>query len=363
VLSSNRIIQGLSAIPDMLRHSFMAARCLQQIKDRHGLDIIEFPDWRAAGLFCTRGSHRLAPTICRVHGYLKLMRRIHSAKENPNIQCLQWLEGMALSGADLIAPNTRWIAGQLERDYNVPVSTQYVHYMGIDATRFDLLRTQSKRSEIRKSLEIPEASSVILSCGRLEKRKGYEYLIHAVAALRRRGVESYLVIAGRDVGTEQARLLKIAEECGVSPYLKLAGYVSYDDLPHWYAMCDVYAGASCGESPGLTYQEAMACGRPVVAFRDGAIPEVVRHGETGFLVSPITNSDDDEAMTEMVASLQILLTNAELRNGYGAAAKDRVRNQFSLEAVIPRHLEMYSVAMERRPVRDKGTWRRAKSLG
>src|SRR4028119_755959 len=274
VLSPNRVIRGLSGIPDMLRHSLMATRCLKQIKARHGLDIIEFPDWRAAGLFCTRGSNRLAPTVCRVHGYLKLMRRIHSARENPNIQCLQWLEGLALSGADLIAPNTGWIAGQLERDYNIPVSMQYVHYMGIDATRFDLLRTQNKRSEIRKLLSIPEASPVILSCGRLEKRKGYEHLIRAVAALRRRGVEAYLVTAGKDVGDEESRLLKIAGECGVTPYLRLAGYVSYDDLPHWYAMCDVYAGASCGESPGLTYQEAMACGRPVVAFRDGAIPEV-----------------------------------------------------------------------------------------
>ena len=209
--------------------------------------------------------------------------------------------------------------------------------MGIDTSRFNLENTAAAGVELRRSLELPDAAAVILSCGRVERRKGYEHLIRALGALKRRGVEAYLVVAGRDAegGAESSRLRGIAGEWGISTHVRLPGPVDYRELPAWYAMCGIYAGASLGESPGLTYVEAMACRRPIVAFADGAIPEVVRHQETGFLVPP----DDPAALAD---ALERLVQDSALRDRIGAAGEQRVRESFSLTVTTGQHLEMYA---------------------
>jgi D-inositol-3-phosphate glycosyltransferase len=111
--------------------------------------------------------------------------------------------------------------------------------------------------------------------------------------------------------------------------------VDYRELPAWYAMCSIYAGASLGESPGLTYVEAMACRRPVVAFADGAIPEVVRHQEAGFLVPP----DNPVALAD---ALEQLVEDPTLRDRFGAAGEQQVRESFSLTVTTGQQLEMYA---------------------
>jgi glycosyltransferase involved in cell wall biosynthesis len=155
------------------------------------------------------------------------------------------------------------------------------------------------------------------------------------------------VVAGRDApdGAESARLRGIAEECGVAAALRLPGQVSYSDLPAWYAMCSIYAGASLGESPGLTYVEAMACRRPVVAFADGAIPEVVRHGETGMLVDPA----DPAALAD---ALELLAGDPGMREQMGARGEQHARDSFSLNVTIAGHAEMYRDVIHARETRN-----------
>lgn len=331
-----RVKKRLQHLANMLEHSHRAAKCLQEIRRREGLDIIEFPDYWGEGFVITRARRRLAPTVGRVHGYHKLMLRLHQRSVTREMRWQHRIEQMALRDADLVSPNSHWIADQLEDDYGIPAASQRIQFMGIDTDRFSLARIKGAGRELRRSLELPEEAAVILSCGRIERRKGYEHLIRALGTLKSRGVEAYLVVAGRDTpdGAESARLRGIAEECGVAAALRLPGQVPYSDLPAWYAMCSIYAGASRGESPGLTYVEAMACRRPVVAFADGAIPEVVRHGETGLLVDP----DDPAALAD---ALERLVRDAALREQMGALGEQHAVDCFSLKVTIARHAEMY----------------------
>jgi D-inositol-3-phosphate glycosyltransferase len=171
----------------------------------------------------------------------------------------------------------------------------------------------------------------------VERRKGYEHLVRALGTLRRRGIEAYLVVAGRDAeeGAESDRLRRIGEECEIAAFLRLPGHVDYRELPNWYGMCSIYAGASRGESPGLTYVEAMACRRPVVAFSDGAIPEVVIDQKTGFLVPP-------EDPAALAGALERLVTDAALRRDFGAAGELHVRESFSLPVTVAQQVEMYA---------------------
>jgi glycosyltransferase involved in cell wall biosynthesis len=75
----------------------------------------------------------------------------------------------------------------------------------------------------------------------------------------------------------------------------------------------------------MVYLEAQACGVPVVAFRNGGIPDVVRDGETGFLVEPM----DREAFVER---LERLITDGELRHAMGRAGREHVRSRHELDA-------------------------------
>jgi glycosyltransferase involved in cell wall biosynthesis len=77
------------------------------------------------------------------------------------------------------------------------------------------------------------------------------------------------------------------------------------------------------ESFGLSAVEAMACGRPVIATRNGALPEAVLDGRTGFLVAP----GDVKALG---AALRGYRDNASLRHAHGAAARERCERRYDI---------------------------------
>ena len=103
-----------------------------------------------------------------------------------------------------------------------------------------------------------------------------------------------------------------------------------DTLRH----CAVFILTSENESFGLAALEALSCGVPVVAPRVGGVPEVVRHGETGFLVDP----GDIDAMASHVVEL---LDAPARRNQLAARAREDVVERFRLDAMIDRYEALY----------------------
>ncbi|MCA1805804.1 MAG: glycosyltransferase [Xanthomonadaceae bacterium] len=83
-----------------------------------------------------------------------------------------------------------------------------------------------------------------------------------------------------------------------------------------------------------TVLEAMACGLPVVATRVGGNAELVAEGKTGFLV----RRDDPAAMA---AALAGYVHDPELRRDHGAAARQRIEAQFSLDGMVARYINLY----------------------
>ena len=101
-----------------------------------------------------------------------------------------------------------------------------------------------------------------------------------------------------------------------------------NDLVPWLSAADVFLLPSSEESFGLAALEAMACEVPVIVSRVGGLPEVVTHGETGFLFAP----DDLDGMAEQAVSL---LQDGELRERIGHAAASHVRARYCVDAVVP----------------------------
>jgi glycosyltransferase involved in cell wall biosynthesis len=171
---------------------------------------------------------------------------------------------------------------------------------------------------------------IVLGVGRLIYYKGFEHLVRAMADVR-----ATALIAGD--GPLSRTLAAEAGRLGVGDRVVLLGRVDDADLKACYHACDVFALPSVerSEAFGIVQLEAMACGKPVVNTRlDSAVPHVSLDGLTGLTVPP----GDPAALA---AALNALLDDSARRAAMGAAARQRVREEFGAELMARRTLEVY----------------------
>ncbi len=130
-----------------------------------------------------------------------------------------------------------------------------------------------------------------VSAGNLNRGKGFDLLLRALAALRDGGVDARLLVMGG--GEEETALHALAAALGVAEAVRFSGAYRRPDFSRALAESDAFVLASRGETFGVVYAEALACGRPVIATRCGG-PEDFVNERNGLLV-PV---DDAAALTE-----------------------------------------------------------------
>ena len=152
----------------------------------------------------------------------------------------------------------------------------------------------------------------------------------AILAEVRKHVDVELWMAGD--GPEQSGAESLAHELGVHPHVHFLG--KQDHIERLIPQCDVLLLPSKQESFGLSALEAMACGVIPVATRVGGLPEVVIHGETGFL----------EAVGDVAAQsgrVVEILTDGELRTRISQQARKRAEKVFCSSKIIPLYEQLY----------------------
>ena len=201
----------------------------------------------------------------------------------------------------------------LERYYGAADSRMHTIPCGVD---LDLFRPLDKASS-RQSLGLDPARPVILWVGRLEKLKGVDILVGALAQVERRDF-TLLIVGGDDRAHGLRRELEAqAAELGISANLRFEGAVAHDRLPLYYNAADVCVVPSYYESFGLVAVEAMACATPVVASRVGGLVSTVQDGVSGYLIPW-------RCPEPFAEKLEVLLNNPELRDNFGRAARKSV---------------------------------------
>jgi glycosyltransferase involved in cell wall biosynthesis len=138
----------------------------------------------------------------------------------------------------------------------------------------------------------------ILSVGRLMKDKKLDLLIRAMRQVCDHQ-EAHLLVVGR--GSERPRLNKLIHELSLEAYIHLLGYVPEADLPALYRASNLFAIPSLVEVQSLPALQAAVSGLPIVAANSAALPELVRHGENGLLVSPLTAQGMGEAILAILS--------------------------------------------------------------
>jgi phosphatidylinositol alpha-mannosyltransferase len=171
----------------------------------------------------------------------------------------------------------------------------------------------------------------LLFVGRLDKRKGVEYLLKAYQRLSQIQPEIRLIIIGD--GPQKKKAKDYVKEEKLKEVV-FAGQVSPQDLPSFYATADIFCSpATHGESLGVVLLEAMATGLPVVAFDNPGYQKVFPDFGKGFLV-PKKN------VSALTQALLILATNPNLKKELGRKNRDYAQ-QFSWEKVGKEILKFY----------------------
>jgi len=178
---------------------------------------------------------------------------------------------------------------------------------------------------------------IIFSVSRLVERKNFGIVIEIMPEILKDVPDAVYIIGG--TGPMRENWEKMAEEKGVKDKVLFVGYISDDELPKYYAMCDVFVMPSMEleergevEGFGIAFLEANACGKPVVGGRSGGIEDAIINGETGFLVNPNSRKEIKETILK-------ILKNLSIAKSMGKKGRERVEKELNWSNITKKLLK------------------------
>lgn len=231
----------------------------------------------------------------------------------------RWLKKVLLA-ADLVATNSEFTRGEVLK-------------LGVDKEKTVVVYPCP---ELNTELRIPNSelsirdSKIILSVGRLIKRKGFDKVIAVMPRLLKRVPDLKYVIIG--AGPEKDNLQSLIFNLQLTDKVLLLENVSDSELYEWYNNCALFALPCRQIGPdvegfGLVFLEAALAGKPVVAGNSGGASEAMRHGYSGFVVNPDSAEDLYQALLK-------ILTDDDFSRRLGEYGRQWVERNFQWEREV-----------------------------
>jgi len=173
--------------------------------------------------------------------------------------------------------------------------------------------------------KINERANVVGYIGRFSEEKGILNLVKSIPIVLKRRKDFRFMLCGDGKLSDEIR--DIIRYEGLEAYVKLTGWISYEDVPNDLNDLKLLILPSYSEGLPNIMLEAMACETPVLATPVGAIPDIIRDGETGFLLK----SNDPKYIAEKIVDL---LNKPELLEKVSKNAYKWVRENFSEEKTL-----------------------------
>lgn len=218
----------------------------------------------------------------------------------------------------------------------VPAAKMRTARDAIDTEKF---RPGCRWPDWRATAELPSAALVVGMAAQMIERKGHRYLLEAAPHVLAAVPSARFLILGR--GPLESRLREEVARRGLTGQIRFLGF--RDDLDRLLPCLDLLVHPATLEGLGVILLQAAGCRLPIVAAAAGGIPEIVRDGVNGRLVTPGDAQALGEAMIE-------LLNDAEKRRRMGAAGRRIVEQEFSIDAMVDENLKVYRELIERDPV-------------
>ncbi len=208
------------------------------------------------------------------------------------------------------------------------------HYPDIDAGKV-MVQRMGVEPALLNIFHVAEDSPrhpLLLSVGRLHRVKDHAFLVKACAGLKARGTRTLCLIAGD--GPERKSLERLIGKLHLTEEVGLLGHVPHEHLDGHYAMADMVVLTSRSEGIPLVLMEAMAMGKIVLAPDITGIPELVIHGQTGFLYQA-------QSIKDFVAKVQMIWDLRPALDPVRRAARKHVQQYFSREKNLAAFAEVF----------------------
>jgi len=189
---------------------------------------------------------------------------------------------------------------------------------------------------VLRKYDLNPTDKIILSIGTIQRRKGQLLVVECLPkVLATHSNVTYVNIGPTGEPTYRDRLLHRAETLGISQSVKLVEDVPQVDLASIAHASSICVHPSEKEAFGLAVVEEMACGKAVVAFGVGGIPEIIESGTNGLVTKP-------GDLNELSESILRLLDNESFLERLGAAAREKVSEKFTWDKTAERLEEIYA---------------------
>lgn len=281
---------------------------------------------------------RMAAALARVPGVIASERTVvPKGRSRPDES---FVNGILAGVTDIVTANSQEGLRKLKFISGITPPARKVIYNGVDLQHFNSRRVQSTTSELKKSLGIAPDSLILGNIGRLTEQKGQDVLLQATRLLVHSGKNLQVVIVGG--GPRRQDLDNLAENLGLRGSVLFLGPRS--DIPQLLSLFDIFVLPSRWEGFPNVVLEAMAMAKPVVATDVAGVSELVEHGVTGLLVE----AEKPEALAQ---DLLRLMDNPGLAAQMGAAGRQRVERQFSVERMVAKTTALYDDLLRQKGIR------------
>jgi glycosyltransferase involved in cell wall biosynthesis len=211
--------------------------------------------------------------------------------------------------------------------------------MGIGNRPIEVLPNPVDTQLFRPFPEIPEQDGLIVFTGGLREKKGIRQLLQAMPKIVEKYPSVHLWIHGADTkdrltGQSFLQVLKKEINPAIASQIEFRGVVSHNNLPEINACASVLVYPSWMETQGIVVIEGMSSAKPVVASQTGPGPELIEDGVSGVLCDPHNPDSIADALIHFIG-------NREIRTIVGKNARERAKELFSLDVLIPRNIKFY----------------------
>ncbi|HEX3154892.1 MAG TPA: glycosyltransferase family 4 protein [Candidatus Angelobacter sp.] len=289
-----------------------AVRQIEEYIEEDGIDLLHTHGYKADlyGYIAARRSRR--PIVATCHNWVG---------GTAALGIYNHLDRMALKRFHALAAVSDSVAQRLI-DSGVSAKKVRTISNGIDVQAFERVRPLPALTF--------DGNKVVGMVARLDLQKGFEYLLRAARDLCVAFPALKVVMVGD--GPDRKVIEEMIQRFGLMSNVILVG--QHSDMPRIYAAIDIFVLPSLNEGLPMTILEAMAASRPVIATRVGAVPSVIRDGETGLLVDP----GDIHGLRSAIARL---LSQPDVCRRIGAAGHNWVSRNYTAEAMALKYCQMY----------------------